>query len=633
LNPNPMRRVWVASLVTSVALLMLSGCQFLNGNSSGNSSLSVANASLSFGSVPVGSSKSLQDTLTNNSLSSVTISAVSGSSTSLQVTGLTTPITLAAGQSVTFTVQYKPASTGNLSQTISFLGANSEILASLAATGTASNGGALTLNPSQLTFGSVTVGSNKTATVTISNTGTADLTLNKATLSGAGFTMSNLTLPLTLHTGSSVSATVTFAPTTSSSFSGSVTFATTGAQGNVTLSLSGTGAAAGQISASPSSLSFGSVTVGSTTSKSETLTNTGTSSVTISQAKVSGAGLSISGLSLPITVAAGKGVTFTVKFAPASAGAVSGSLAITSDTNSLNISLSGTGATPGSLSANPTTLSFGNIAVGSNASKSETVTNTGGATVSISQANVTGSGYSMSGLTLPMTLAASQSVTFTVKFAPSSAGTVNGSLSLVSNASNSPLSISLSGTGTTPGQLAASPTTLSFGSLTVGSSSALTGTLSASGASVTVSSASSNSGEFTLSGITLPTTLTAGQSVGFKVTFKPQATGTATATLTFASNATNGPTTQSLTGSGTAAAHSVSLSWSASSGAVGYNVYRGTVSGGPYTMINPSLNTSTSYSDTTVAAGTTYYYVVTAVDSSSNESAYSNQAKAVVPSP
>ena len=205
-------------------------------------------------------------------------------------------------------------------------------------------------------------------------------------------------------------------------------------------------------------------------------------------------------------------------------------------------------------------FAFGNVQTGNTGTKSETLTNTGAGPVTISQANVTGTGYSVSGLTLPTTLTASQSVTFTVKFAPASAGTVNGNLSLVSDASNSPLGIALSGTGTTPGQLSVSPTTLNFGNVTVGSHKALTGTLSASSASVTVSSASINSSEFVLSGITLPATLTAGQSAGFTVTFTPQATGSASASLTFTSNATNAPTTQSLTGSGTAATHSVSRS-------------------------------------------------------------------------
>jgi hypothetical protein len=81
--------------------------------------------------------------------------------------------------------------------------------------------------------------------------------------------------------------------------------------------------------------------------------------------------------------------------------------------------------------------------------------------------------------------------------------------------------------------------------------------------------------------------------------------------------------------------HSVSLNWtgSTSSGVIGYNVYRGTVSGGPYTIVNSSLVTGTGYTDGAVEAGMTYYYVATAVNGSAKESAYSSEALAVVPSP
>ena len=79
-------------------------------------------------------------------------------------------------------------------------------------------------------------------------------------------------------------------------------------------------------------------------------------------------------------------------------------------------------------------------------------------------------------------------------------------------------------------------------------------------------------------------------------------------------------------------AHSAALSWTASTSTVsGYNVYRGTVSGGPYTLINPSLVTGLSYTDTTVQSGLTYYYVTTAVDSSGVQSVDSNQVTAVIP--
>jgi hypothetical protein len=78
--------------------------------------------------------------------------------------------------------------------------------------------------------------------------------------------------------------------------------------------------------------------------------------------------------------------------------------------------------------------------------------------------------------------------------------------------------------------------------------------------------------------------------------------------------------------------HSVALNWTASTSAVaGYNVYRGTTTGGPYTKLNSSLVTGVAYTDSTVLSGLTYYYVTTAVGSSGSESGFSNQAKAVVP--
>lgn len=78
--------------------------------------------------------------------------------------------------------------------------------------------------------------------------------------------------------------------------------------------------------------------------------------------------------------------------------------------------------------------------------------------------------------------------------------------------------------------------------------------------------------------------------------------------------------------------HTVTLAWAPSTVA-GYNVYRGTVSGGPYTKINTALDSAAKYVDTTVQSGQTYYYVVTAVSTAGVESAYSKQVTAVVPSP
>jgi hypothetical protein len=80
--------------------------------------------------------------------------------------------------------------------------------------------------------------------------------------------------------------------------------------------------------------------------------------------------------------------------------------------------------------------------------------------------------------------------------------------------------------------------------------------------------------------------------------------------------------------------HAVALSWTASSSAniQSYNVYRSTISGGYYGLIG-SIVGSLAYTDNTVKSGTTYYYVTTAVSNQGQESGYSNQAVAIVPSP
>jgi hypothetical protein len=153
--------------------------------------------------------------------------------------------------------------------------------------------------------------------------------------------------------------------------------------------------------------------------------------------------------------------------------------------------------------------------------------------------------------------------------------------------------------------------------------------LTASSASVTITAASANNSVFSVGGLSLPVTIPAGQSAPFTVTFSPQVTGAASATLTFTSNAQSSTTTEALTGTGTPApVHTVNLSWNASTSPniSGYNIYRAvfTTSCGSYAKINSVLDTSTLYTDSVVVDGTSYCYATTAVDSSNQESGYSN---------
>jgi len=193
------------------------------------------------------------------------------------------------------------------------------------------------------------------------------------------------------------------------------------------------------------------------------------------------------------------------------------------------------------------------------------------------------------------------------------------------------------GTGVVPtSQLTASPTSVNFGNVAVGSNGIQSVILTNSGsANLTISQVTVSGFGFGISGLTTPLTLAVGQSSAFTVQFAPQATGNMNGSVSLVSNATNSPTTIALSGSGVQLVlHSVTLSWGPSlSEVAGYNVYRSTQSGGPYTKLNSSPVSTTAYTDSTVQAGQTYFYVATAVDSENVESVFSNEISATIPTP
>jgi hypothetical protein len=289
------------------------------------------------------------------------------------------------------------------------------------------------------------------------------------------------------------------------------------------------------------------------------------------------------------------------------------------------------------LTVAPASISFGIVKVGNNQSQPATLMNSGGTTLEVTQVTATGAGFSVSGLSLPVTLASGHSQGFTVIFTPQSSGTIKGNLAIANTGSTTTVNVPLSGGSQTSGALTASPSSLNFGSVQVGSYQTLPETLTNSGGStITVTQVNPTGTGFSVSGLTLPLVLAAGQKQAFNVTFTPVSVGSSNGNLTIVSDASNSPTLESLAGTGTSSSqHAVDLSWtaSASQNTIGYNVYRGGKSGGPYSKINSVLDASTLYSDTSVADGQTYYYVTTAVNSSNEESAYSNQAQAVIPPP
>ena len=612
----------------------------LTGTAVAAGDLTASPSSVDFGNVVVGSTGSQTETLKNTGGSNVTVTAASISGTGFSYTGLTLPLTLTPNQTSTFTIKFTPSAAGSANGTMSLTVSGSSNV-SIPLTGTGVTPATLTANPTSITFTNVVVGTNSTQTETIKNTGGSSATITAVTPSGTGFSVSGITVPVTLGAGQSVTFNVTFSPQSAGSFSGNVTVTSNAQNPTLNIPLSGTAVTQGNLTANPSSINFGNVIVGDALSQIVTLKNTGGSNLTVTGATISGAGMSYSGLSLPLTLTPNQSSTFSITFEPTSPGAVSGTMSLTvSGASNVSIALSGTGQTPATLTANPTSMTFTNIQVGSSSSQTETIKNTGQADAHISAVTPTGTGYSVTGINPPVTLTGGQSVTFTVKFTPPSPGTYNGNVAVSSDAQNPTLNIPLSGSAVGAQGTLAVTNPINVGNVVVGSSGTATGTLTASGATVVVSSvglSGTNPTEFAVTGLTFPVTVNVGTPVSFTVKFSPTATGSASAIATFASNASNSPTATTLNGNGTAQTpHNVQLTWvaSATPDVTSYNLYRAVFSNsvcGSYSNIGSTLGSVTTFTDSNVVNGTTYCYAATAVDES-GESAYSNIAQVQVPS-
>jgi hypothetical protein len=503
------------------------------------------------------------------------------------------------------------------------------------------------VTPTSLSFGSVTVNTTSQAVTLVVTNGGGPVSIQQISSSLPEFVIISSAMPINLGPHGSASIQVVFRPDAARTFSGTIVLQTS-RKNSATISISGTGTTVAPtpspsylLSANASSLNLGKMLVGTSTSQTLAVTNTGTGSVNISSVNISqattGSGFSVSGFTGALTLAAGQSLPLTVSFAPTTPGIASGSLnVVSSATNSpAVISLSGSGVQP-MISVVPASVSFGKVTVGVTNTQTFTISNPGTASLSIGQASLAGTGFSLSGgMATPVSVPPGGSTAVTVGFTPPSATSYSGNLTLTDNAPNSPVVVALAGSGVSPVlQITPSPSSVSFGSITTQTSATQNLTLTNTGnSSVSVSQIAASGAGFSASGFALPVTLTAGQSTSFNVAFAPTTTGSLSGGVTVTSNAANSPLVISLTGAGAApVSHSVALSWTPSSSSFeGFNVYRGTISGGPYTKVNAALTSTTSYADSSVASGQTYYYVTTEVGSTGMESSYSNEASAVIP--
>jgi hypothetical protein len=378
-------------------------------------------------------------------------------------------------------VTFKPTAAGPLSATVSVAdnASGSPQTAALSGTGVAA-APAVTLTPATLTFASTAVGSSAaTQAIALKNTGTGALTLNGTgqgiSITGANptsFSQTN-TCGTSVAAGATCSITVTFKPTAAGPLSATVSVADNASGSPQTASLAGTGTAPA-VTLTPATLTFASTTVGSSAAtQAIALKNTGTAALSLNG---SGQGISITGANASsfsqtntcgTSVAAGATCSITVTFKPAAAGALSASVSVADNASGSpqTAALSGTGvAAAPAVTLTPATLTFASTAVGSSAAtQAIALKNTGTAALSL---NGSGQGISITGAnassfsqtnTCGTSVAAGATCSITVTFKPTVAGPLSATVSVADNASGSPQTAALSGTGTAA---AATPTFL-----------------------------------------------------------------------------------------------------------------------------------------------------------------------------
>ena len=582
-----------SSYTTPAETTSASGAQFTALVSNSVGSVTSNAATLTVNPAPVAPSITTQP-------SSVTITAGQTATFSVTATG-TAPLSYQWSQNGTAISGATSSSYTTPAETTSASGAQFTALVSNSVGSVTSNAATLTVNPAPVAPSittqpsSVTITAGQTATFSVTATGTAPLSYqwkkNGTSISGA--TAASYTTPAETTADNGAQFTVVVSNSVGNVTSSAATLTVNPAP------------VAPSITTQPSSVT---ITAGQTATFSVTATGTAPLSYQWSQNGTAISGATSSTYTTPAETTSASGAQFTVVVSN-SVGSVTSSAA--------TLTVNPAPVAP-SITTQPSSVT---ITAGQTATFSVTATGTAPLSYQWKKNGTSITGATAASYTTPAETTADNGAQFTVLVSNSAGNVTSNAATLTVNA-------------LPPGALTPSTTSLNFSNVNVGSNSPLGVTLTNSGSTnITVSNVTISGAGFTASGVSNGQIITPAQVVTLNVTFTPAATGGVTGSVTVTSNASNSPVSISLSGTGVQA-HSATLNWTASTSTViGYDVYRGTVSGGPYTLLNPSPVAATQYVDSTVAAGQTYYYVVTAVASGNVQSADSNQVSAAIPTP
>jgi hypothetical protein len=306
------------------------------------------------------------------------------------------------------------------------------------------------------TFPTSSVGSSSERTLTL--TATQEVTLSSLTSNSSQFTLgaSVPSLPAMLTAGQTIEVPITFAPTGTGPQAATVT-AETSTGKKVSFALSGTGqAASAKLEASPPLVTFEGTTVGEERSESVTFRNVGGTPLTVNAVHLPKApfrteGAPAEGSTIPPS---GGSVTVTVTFKPTEEGAFTDEIGLETTGGNRAVGLSGSAGKPGALQVSSEAIDYGQLTVGSSASRTFTVTNTGGTDVTVLKSKPPSGGQFASSTSLPegTTLAPGTSVNETVAFTPVTTGEATGEWLINGKDTTGLHKVRFSGVGVPPAQ-------------------------------------------------------------------------------------------------------------------------------------------------------------------------------------
>jgi hypothetical protein len=516
----------------------------------------LSSVSLNFGSQQLEQrSAPMVETLTNNQAVALNISGISINGADFSQTN-TCQSAVAPGGTCTIDIYFTPSVAGARTGTLNITNDAGTSPQSVALAGSGATS-AISISPTSIAFGNQVLNTSSAGRlITVTNTGFVNLTVNSVAASG-GYSQTGNCTGATLTPGQNCTITARFAPVVTGSMPGTITINDTGAGAPHIVTMTGTGQVAVSMSAN---ISFPLTTVGSS-SLPETMTVTNNQTQTLNFTyTISGDYSAVGSGTSPCngTLAAKAKCGFSVTFTPGYTGQIKGALTISYSGGGSPVAGgftgTGTGGPAVPLTFTPANLNFGNIVVGASSSKVVTIKNVSAATVTLS--SVTGSSEftaTPSG-TSPCggALLAGKTCTVSVTYKPLVPGNNIAGITVTDNASLGTQVQNASGTGILP--VTVSPATISFGTVAVGSTSAVKViTVTNYIASAVPINSIVTSGDYvytTGGGVPCGASIPANSICTLGVEFSPTNTGAISGDLTLSDATVTSPQVVSLSGTG-----------------------------------------------------------------------------------